>query len=253
MPKPQITFGTRHVGADQADAFGVSPSLKVDEIWIEHWLDGTQWVVAARVMPDANGNAVIGELRVFPHEPDRPPGFTGQWSATALGLAAPVPRGGLPGTLLHRTIRVSQYEPLMRRTFGIISQLGGLPPSSPARQTAEFLKTHGFVAKPVELFPSETPLRRARGRQPVSARDYARLAHDYVAATKNPIATLAKRWKQSPAWVTSRIARARRQGFLTKAVKPGVRGGQLTEKAKAALVVRSAHSRSSSKKRLRAR
>jgi hypothetical protein len=233
MGKPRIIHGTRGVDADDAAAFGV-PRAEVSETWIEHVLDGDDWMVAARVVPDPNGNAVIGELRVFPYEPKRPAGFAGQWSAAALGGRAPVPRGGLPGTLLHRGIKLSHYERLLRNTFGIVAQLAGLPETSPGRQALEQFKEAGFRLKPRSPFGRQTADRR-RGRQPVPAMEYARLARDYVATTEHPIATLAKQWEQSPAWVTSRIARARRYGFLTQAVKPGVKGGSLTEKAEAAL------------------
>jgi hypothetical protein len=190
-------------------------------------------MVAVRVVADPQGNAVIGELRVFPAEANRPAGFAGQWSAAAFGTRARVPRGGLPGTLLRRQIKLSRYERVLRDALGMIASLEGLPAEHLGHQTVRELKADGFRMAPRSPFPP--PRERGRGRRPVAGIEYARLARDYVAAAKNPVATLAKAWGQNNRWVTSRIARARRYGFLTPATRAGVRGGTLTSKAIAVL------------------
>ena len=102
-----------------------------------------------------------------------------------------------------------------------------------ARKAVAQMKEDGFRMEPRSPFPP--PPERGPGRQPIADIEYARVARDYVAATKNPVTTVAKAWGRRPAWVTSRIARARRYGFLTPAIKHGVRGGSLTDKARAVL------------------
>ena len=237
QPAVTIRSGSRPITPAEAAAFNVPRDATVRELWIEDAIDGGPWMLAARVMPDANGNPIIGELRVFPKESRRPTDRPGQWSAQARGIAAPVPRGGLPATILRRRIRLSDYESHVRRAFGPLAELLRDPfrlasdhPDHPVAEMLTNLIGAGFVLRPST--PSQPG---AVGRRPVPDIEYAQLARDYVAAGKNPIAELAQKWKKSPIWITSRVARARRRGFLTKASTQGKAEGQLTAKAEAIL------------------
>jgi hypothetical protein len=81
-----------------------------------------------------------------------------------------------------------------------------------------------------------------RGPEGLGERHYARVARDYVRAVeqgkKDPLAAVArlKRWHgATPKNVRDWVHRARRHGLLTAPPRPGQPGGQLTDKALAAL------------------
>src|SRR5262245_57677777 len=65
-------------------------------VWAHIAID--EWRVAYRVGIH-RGRAVITELRVFPLESGQP---RGTWSAEALGVFAPAPKGGIPASLLRQ-------------------------------------------------------------------------------------------------------------------------------------------------------
>jgi hypothetical protein len=179
---------------------------------------------AAYFLVEQDGRPVIGELRIFPTEVPaeplrgRPPGT---WSGHALGMKAPVPRGGLSARLL-RGVKVGYY---------FKAELRG-------RRAAALPSGLRVFHRP--RHPTASPRSEAsrRGRPPRPDEELIPIAAAYADAVRrgedHPRAALVKQLKLSGATIRDRIHRARQRGLLTDA-RPGVPGGELTVRGRALL------------------
>src|SRR4051794_31607483 len=91
----------------------------VRDLWVEVPIDDA-WLAAFRLF-DRDGALVVGEMRVYPREPEegskessayfatgeRP---AGSWSAEMLGSKAPVPAGGLSARVARRASFTAALE-----------------------------------------------------------------------------------------------------------------------------------------------
>jgi hypothetical protein len=219
------------------------PGVYQPTLWVEVTV-APGWVAAYRLVRDG-GRPVVGELRLFPAEPEqalaqrpdeclrfwdhwwpRRPRAAGLWvRGELLGRLAPVPRGGLTGRVLRR-VRVGAY----------IRALSGWRPPR------EFLP--GWQAAADDAAATMRPTSHAldglrRGRPPRPDVVYARVAAAYVELVDRrdpaPVKTLARRhgWKRGQVYEWIRIARTR--GLLEKTTRSGLPGGGLTKKALALL------------------
>jgi hypothetical protein len=178
---------------------------------------------------------VIGELRVFPREPEsheiyestagRKPG---SWSADLLGDRAPVPVGGL-------TARKTQEAPFSDALVRARDMLLVVA-ADPDAQRDHVLADHRL--DPTQLQQVERGGRAGR-RRANDDRRLAKLASDYVAlalSDRRPVETLASRHHITRGHAKRLLAEARKRGLLERAPELGTRaGGTLTDKARALL------------------
>ncbi|MEX2223016.1 MAG: hypothetical protein WEG40_14585 [Candidatus Rokuibacteriota bacterium] len=197
-----------------------NPSLTemaVQDIWVESPLSD-DWLVAYRILSQ-HGAPVVGEVRVFPNEPDRR--AAGRWSAEYLeGSRALVPAGGITRQVLDR-IRLS----------------------TPLAEAGELLKK--IRAADPEAFETRgltTMQAPRRGRKGHGDLFYAQVVRDYVTAVEagspSPAIDVARRrrlGRRGPARVRDLLHEARHRGLLTPAPVRGRRGGDLTPLARALL------------------
>jgi hypothetical protein len=199
--------------------------VRISDSWIEVPL-GRAWIVAYRIVND-RGTPVVGELRVFPAEEERPD--PGQWSGVVLGTFARVPRGGITSRQL-RGIRVRAY---LRDMAAEVARFSKAAP--------DMARDYGWWTK--EASPTATVRigGMRRGRKGRSDAFYADIAREYTAAVTRkslrPIGDIARRRRISPGQVRDMVRQARKRGLLTLTA-PGVRGGILTERARALLQAR---------------
>lgn len=237
--KPELHAFLREVVIEpyEATAYGATPGpTKVSDVWTEAVLSDDRWLLAARIVPDERGNAVIAEVRIFPNERNRPREYSGSgcWGGEVLGAGATnIPRGGVPGTLLRRGVQLSEVERHARNMLNRSPwlRIKGLPDDHPLVRAAARLSQVGFKASTRPMSPKG---KSSLGRPRLDDRVYATLARDYVEAfnrTGRPVPELAKGRGKPPAAIRSMIARARDKGFLSTAVKHGTGGGTLTEKS----------------------
>lgn len=190
--------------------------VRVSDAWVEVPL-GRSWIVAYRIVND-HGTPVVGELRIFPAEEDRP--ALGQWSGELLGANAKVPRRGITTRQL-RAVRVLAYLRYMA------DQVARLRAKAP-----DLAKDWGWGeggATPARR--SKSPVGSRRGRKGRPDEFYADIAAAYVLTlardSKRPIQDIATRRRLDPGQVRDMIREARKRKLLT-AAKAGVRGGVLT-------------------------
>jgi hypothetical protein len=209
---------------------------EVRDLWVEEEI-GDGWTAAFRVFEQA-GRLVVGELRVFPTEPDegnpqasaypdtgvRP---AGHWSADQLGdRSATVPDGGLTARKL-RDVRLEAVRVNARELLARARLEEGAP-------VDELFAPGGLLAE--RRIDSATFDRSARGRR--AAHDDAFLANVaavYVAlvrsGSKRPTPETAYEIRYSITQTKRFIAQARERGLLTETVKRRA-GGELTDKAR---------------------
>lgn len=228
-------FNVRGVGGARllrlADELGV-PSERIisagdgiffrGDFWLELVLPEQykEWRAASRLAVQ-DGQLVVAELRVFPAEEAYP--TPGVWSAEVLGVAAPVPLGGLPGRLLRR-VRLGQPAKHTERFLRM----------SKSKPLGQFFRELDLRA-PAERSEPSRPQRPRRGRPDLF---YARLAAAYVKAVQRgeqrPIRWLATQRRTEPATIRDMVHEARERGLLTPATQ-GKSGGALTPRALAML------------------
>lgn len=228
-------------------------NVPVSNLWFEVDIDDG-WRAAFRLVPYANGEPVVAEIRVFPADewPDRAPGT---WRAEYLGLRAmdrTVTEGaedgrrfpnigqGVTAQLLRKVplrsvqrVRKSFAEQIGRvvgRQYEAVTKDGMDPQVATALQR---LHTSGFRSGPTAVAAE----RRADAWPDLR---YAQLAAAYVeridAGSRSPIADIARQAKDlSAAQVRDAIHTARKRGLLSETRKRGVPGGQLTAVARALL------------------
>lgn len=182
--------------------------LDLKGTWVESPL-GRDWIVAYRILSE-HGAPIVGEIRVFPNEPERV--GAGQWSAEFLGSQATAPPGGITGRVLGG-IRLS--EPL-KAAGELLRRLRIQDPGSERTLAGRGLAT--------------TTLRR-RGRKGHGDRFYAQVAQDYVSALEagsmSPATDVARRRRlgsTGPARIRDLLHEARRRNLLTPATARGRRG-----------------------------
>lgn len=194
----------------------------VFEAWVEVPLDGA-WIVGYGIVND-QGTPVVGELRLFPAEPDRP--GPGRWSAELLGLEARAPRGGITARVLRR-VRVRAY---LAKMSHFIRDVRAAAPG--------LADMYGWSVREAPVMAESRLEGQRRGPKGRPDSFYARVARDYVRALERgsyePVAAVARRRGESVAKVRDMIRRARKRGLLTLE-GPGKRGGVLTEQAEALL------------------
>jgi hypothetical protein len=193
--------------------------VRITDAWVEVPLrDG--WVAAYRIVNDG-GTPVVGEVRVFPDEPDRK--NHGQWSGELLGVRAKVPHGGITLRLL-REVRLKKY--LQQMAAGI---------ERFRKQSILAARDFGWGREKVAAPAKSAPRRGRKGR---SDEFYVRVAEEYAKAStvrrSRPIAEIAKSHKVLPSQARDMVRLARKRGLLTS-IGPGMRGGQLTGRAESLL------------------
>jgi hypothetical protein len=189
-----------------------------EAVVLETWIDvplGAEWVIAYRLVSE-QGVPVVGELRVFPAEPNRP--GPGTWSGEFRGTLARVPHGGITARLLRR-LRVRAY---VRSLPEVLRRIREMP---------DVAGSLGWAPPPTPVQPRVGGPGR-KGRPPVF---YAAIARDYARAVKRgssqPIKDVARQWEEESEKVREMVRRARRLNLLT-AAEPGYPGGELTGDAK---------------------
>lgn len=200
-------------------AKAVSPRLRqakrrVRETWVESEL-GDGWRAAFRMLIQ-DGLPVVGEIRVYPAEPDADPG---RWSAEIVGDRADVPAGGVTGRLLRRI-----HVDAARDTFGEMQAAGfllGIDATTPP--DFERIRHHA----------THNPGRRGHPDTFYAAAAAAYLTHIHAGAT-TPTEALAAELGL-PAWRVRDIVKAARiRGLLTQPPR-GRAGGELTPAGQTAL------------------
>jgi hypothetical protein len=167
------------------------------------------------------GRWAFTELRIFPDIGSKGD-EAGEWRGSmAPSESVNVPRGGLTSRVVHG-IRVREHRLYAAMAF---TEWAWEP----------------FIRKVLEesgdrnRFPYGEKRPGRRGREPVQ---WARFAAEYDELVKKggipPIKELARRWKVSEATARDRIAHVRRMDppLLTRPIKPGMAGGELTKEAK---------------------
>lgn len=193
--------------------------VRVPEMWLEAPIDD-DWVIAYRLVAQ-QGRLVIGELRIIPAEPARPDQEPGTWSGEFLGLQAGdvVPRGGITSALRNR-IRVGLH----------VDQL--------AQMVAKLRRAYGEGADAwfQRVSGAAPPLERHRRASSADDSKILRVAQAYAAVvqSRDPIQRVARRLRLDATTVRRRVHQARGRGYLTS-TNQGVRAGELTETARAAL------------------
>jgi hypothetical protein len=222
---------------------------QVPEAWVEvPFAPG--WVAAYRLVSE-HGRPVLGELRLFPDEPDRPrPGW---WSGEVLGSAAVVPEGGITARVLRR-VRVAEYVREVGRVLDRARKefsskdnpfLNGVWPTSPVTSTPpgsaeDVTRPRSQVPSKRSADPSETsaaPAKanttRRRGRPGRPDSFFARIAVEYSKANRRswrPVADVARRLGLKRHQIRDALRKARQLGLLGSRGQ-GHRGGEATEKA----------------------
>lgn len=191
-------------------------AVRVDDFWLTMDL-GDGWRAAFRLMPH-RGQAVVGELRVFPDD-EFPGQDPAQWSAEYLGVRAwarvraPL-RTGITARLLRR-VPLGGHLKYARE---LITKLGR------SKYTWQDLGDRG-------LFSERAEKRERADRRPDVF--YARIAQQYAdllaAGSRRPVADLAERRRLASSVVRDAVRGARERGFLTMGT-PGKPGGVLTSK-----------------------
>ncbi len=198
----------------------------VQEVWVESRLD-SEWVAAFRLFEE-EGDVVIGELRVFPAEPNR--GQPGRWSAETKrrGVEAQVPAGGLTA----RAVRKLRFDETRQFVSDALVKVRG------RRQKAKGAE-RVLIESMLDSFRvyGAKAMTRPRSRRALADEDYAKVAALYVAKIRagsaRPITELSEDLRRSPGSVRQTLRTARRRGFLTSARSPhpGRPVGELTERA----------------------
>jgi hypothetical protein len=134
----------------------------------------------------------VAELRIFPRESAKPAGFASLWNAEVLGVnALGVPRGGIPGTLLRRQLKVSDFERDAREVFDVIGRVTRIVElrDHPAIEILTRVKNARFTE------PKAPSGGSGRGRPSLSAEYYAQLARGYadLSMCGRPIQALAEK------------------------------------------------------------
>ena len=190
--------------------------VRVDDFWLTVDL-GEGWRAALRLMPH-RGQAVVGELRVFPAD-EFPGQEAGQWGAEYLGVRAweRVPedlRTGITARLLRR-VPLGAH---LKHGREMIATLG-------KRVGWRDLVDRGLYAERMEKRP------RPDRRPDVF---YAQIASEYTtrveAGSRRPVADVAGRRRLPVGVIRDAVHEARMRGFLTPGAV-GKPGGALTSKA----------------------
>jgi hypothetical protein len=192
-------------------------TLRVEDAWVEARLaQDSRWVAAYRLSAQ-DGAVVVSELRLFPHDPTRPDGEPGEWSAQLLGGRAPVPRGGIYAQLV-RAVKIGEHQ---RYANEVLRRWPQIAPIADA-----------IARLGVAVTAPPTPARGGRPRK--TDQYFAALARDYVRAlgrgSARPVTEMAEARGIKPGAIRDAIHTARERGLLTK-VPQGKRGGTLTPKA----------------------
>lgn len=194
----------------------------VRETWLEDSL-GDGWRIAYRLVPQA-GLPVIGEIRVYPDEPERR-GDAGEWSAHELGDTASVPAGGLP----IRALRRISLEDAQRNFHEIFRSVHEQYPDDPLWVLETWSVDPAILSRQLSRHP---------GRGGRSDAFYAQLAFLYTSTVQTgqprPLEHLAKELARPSGHVRQLLATARERGLLTRSTR-GRAGGELTEKARRTL------------------
>jgi len=194
----------------------------VTDVWLERALD-TSWIAAYRLVA-SRGRLRIGEVRVFPAEPDFVRRPEGEWSGVWRGVLADAPPQGLTGRIVRAAGRVhgwaGQLDAILER---LNAQLGSG-------------RVESLLGKRFRL-PIPQPKQRTttrRGRKPKAEEFYAEIARDYVNAIRSgspsPVQAVAEKHTAKIVRVRGWIHRARVYGFIEGGAQ-GKAEGQLSAKA----------------------
>jgi hypothetical protein len=226
-PELQVVLGVRAVdrawsctkdvrvfeGRDRERTLERLTLVSVTDAWLEAPL-APGWTVAYRLVVQGLA-VVVGEVRVFPHEPGRG-AAPGLWTAEVLGARATAPPGGLTARLLRRLTIGAHY----RVAAAAFQQLARDPVMGD-----DALARVGLTGLPRRP-PGPTRPGRPRG---LGLRA-ARLARAYVElvarGSVRPVAELAPRMRLTPSQVRDALRDARERGYLTSPGQ-GKRGGSL--------------------------
>lgn len=227
----------RKTGSGSEEEIWGLPESEIPRTW-ESWLitalpNRPDWTAAIRLEPDARGEFVAAELRVFPTEThegdvDEDPRIRGEWS----GALDAIPVGG---------IQVRDLRPLR---IGEHVRKGGKAAKEAVSDNAEKLEAHaGRLGRVIdsklqawlEAIPSPPGASSGRGRR-IPDLDHIYVAAIYVrhddAGSNRPAADTAS--ELGGDWTSGKVRewlrRARQRQLLTPA-KQGLSGGRLTPEA----------------------
>ena len=200
--------------------------LTTKDVWLLADLD-TEWQAAYRIVSQ-DGRAVVGELRIYPREPQRfHRNQTGFWSGEWLGAQANAPAGGLTATIARRARLGADL-------------LGGKYVVSSLQRRARQEHTKSplseiLVALGIRSLQAPQVADKRSGQ---NLRSCARIAAAYAEActtsSGRPQKETAERLGLRPEQVRDAVHRARGLGLLTKTER-GRSGGTLTAAGRAAL------------------
>jgi hypothetical protein len=187
----------------------LTTDVSTRQAWVEHGLPGG-WLARARVVTQGS-RVVVAELHI------RPAGGT-------------TPPGGITWDV-SRSAPLGRFGPFVQATASRVAGAGGL-----SRGIAlAFLRMGGLPRV-------DAIVERPRPRRPTGRDDtyYARLAAEYLgllgteSPSRRPLRDLAARHGEPLSRMRDRVREARERGLLTFST-PGVRGGELTPRARALL------------------
>ena len=201
-------------------------------LWLEMPLGGGAWTAAYRVVltgTDRERCPVIGEVRIFPTEPDFTSRAPGEWSAEYRGIAAPVPARGVTGGLL-KEIKAST----------IIRQLDAAVALTAAQHPELETIWPRWKGQPLGRRQLRKKRHSGRGRKPHPPWFLATVAKHYVHALRvahvNPVPYIAAQYReQNLNRVRTWVLKARDEGFLIGRREAGKAGGALSPTAELVL------------------
>jgi hypothetical protein len=209
------------------------------DLWVEAAI-GDGWTAAFRVF-EQGGSLIVGELRIYPEEPDEgnpdssaygPYGErrAGEWSAAKLGDKA---RGQIPaGGLTARKARDVRFDAVREAVRELLAKAR----IEQGVDVDELFQPGGLLARQ-RIEPELLQQDRSRRRQTHDDHFLSQIAAIYVDLVRD---------SREPAWETARtigyslahtkrlLTEARRRGLLTGTTRRRA-GGELTEKARALL------------------
>ena len=204
-------LGINHDQLETIGAPGEDLVVISRDVWFEVSLLGG-WKVAYRLIAQ-DGQVVVAEVRLFPHEDGTNQEVPGVWSGELLGSRAKVPFGGITSRLL-RDIKMGEH----RKSVPVVLK-----------------KLRRWAPVSVERSRLARAEPRRQGRPPIDEVRLAKIAKRYVealqAGSERPIVDTADAVGLTSSGTRDLMYKARRRGILTPTIR-GRSGGQLTEKGR---------------------
>ncbi len=192
------------------------------DCWVEALVG--RWIIACRIMPAySTREPVIGEIRIFPEEPQRQ--HVGQWSAETRGIRAQAPAGGITKKIIAKIDlreRASIFDELLCTLSRGDWSLHPLHPEMTQQAIDAFSAPQERQRTPKNVSRLAIAARSRRGRRrTVSDIELARMAQDYITLLRlkkyHVARTIKKRYRlKTEGQVRMRLLRAKERGLIAR-------------------------------------